>query len=485
MSALRALLAARAAAAGRAQRITQLRHRHLAAMPLVLVPYQMAGEEHSMFACAVGTQRDHPRIIVVGEPRNRDLLYAGFRELSDVVFGYITPLTDDREVFHHTPRGRAPRDEECCRDAPQIVLPNKAALELLGRWGRLLRYHDEPELSQLGMLFTFVRQRANIPGQSTVVVLTDLLRKHWVTGQSELEDENLATLDAWIDPPGDVGGRDAAAAAEASVVMGPLTSPRDDDVLAKVNAAFNAARRAEKPEEAATHLGRIRQLLEERLTPAWTVAWRCLERECGFTPAASIAERWLADRRAFTRHVDYVARGGRFRARDTARMAAERRMDMERALAETTAQECCDDPVMMAEQELAARAMTGTIVAVDLAHLEQGPRRKVSRPLLTLALRELRVFPEGKELHWAENPTKVHAVIQHVEPSNDQTLVTLMVTGGMQGQLPKAGDVACFSEFTPGWSPRLQLPWEAPWTHVAEVQTERPIDAEWPAEAAS
>ena len=50
---------------------------------------------------------------------------------------------------------------------------------------------------QRGQWLTFLRERADHPGSAMLVAMTEVLSAHWATGQSSVEDANLAALMAW------------------------------------------------------------------------------------------------------------------------------------------------------------------------------------------------------------------------------------------------------------------------------------------------
>ncbi|MGK5643351.1 hypothetical protein ACSNOK_34585, partial [Streptomyces sp. URMC 126] len=80
MSLVTTLARIEAAAAGRAQPVATVRHRHLAERPLVLVPLTTAGEAGAPLGAMVGTDRDAPRLLVVPQPRDRTLRFAFLAE---------------------------------------------------------------------------------------------------------------------------------------------------------------------------------------------------------------------------------------------------------------------------------------------------------------------------------------------------------------------------------------------------------------------
>src|SRR5437868_15326038 len=83
---------------GRAQPAATVRHRHLSERPLVFVPLTTAGEAGAPLGALVGTERDAPRLLVVPQPRDRDLRFAFLAELADVVLPYIDSYADDVEA---------------------------------------------------------------------------------------------------------------------------------------------------------------------------------------------------------------------------------------------------------------------------------------------------------------------------------------------------------------------------------------------------
>jgi hypothetical protein len=94
----------------------------------------------------------------------------------------------------------------------------------------------------LGRWLTYLAERSEHPGSSAMLAMTEALGMHWASGQSALEDANLAALLGWIDPADGVTGREAAIAAEDPLVWppaGPSTDPAfDNEVLAPAIRAY-------------------------------------------------------------------------------------------------------------------------------------------------------------------------------------------------------------------------------------------------------
>ncbi|MGO4429922.1 hypothetical protein AB4Z54_67035, partial [Streptomyces sp. MCAF7] len=108
---------------------------------------------------------------------------------------------------------KVPVQVELCADAPQLVVPSGAGVELVRLLGRSMRFRrtaeQDPEtpfpaparVPLLGRWLTHYGERSRVPGSCLLPAMTDLLTRHWATGQSNLEDQHLGALLAWIDPP--------------------------------------------------------------------------------------------------------------------------------------------------------------------------------------------------------------------------------------------------------------------------------------------
>src|SRR5690606_3995796 len=127
--------------------------------------------------------------------------------------------------------------------APQILVPNRGGIGFVRLFGRSTRfrrttgeYAVDPSVPVLGQWLTFFAERTEHPGSCMLLAATDALALHWATGQSAVEDQNLASLVGWISPPAGLSGPEAAALAEDPVECppaGPATDPSfDNEVLA-------------------------------------------------------------------------------------------------------------------------------------------------------------------------------------------------------------------------------------------------------------
>jgi hypothetical protein len=259
---------------GRAQPLATVRHRHLAARPLVFVPLTAAGEAGAPLGALVGTEREEPRLLVVPQPRDRDLRFAFLADLAEIVLPYIDSYADEVEAAERTETDpesgkRVKVEVELCADAPQLIVPSNAGIDFIRLLGRSMRfrrtaeqdpgtpYPAPPRVPLLGRWFTHFAERARVPGSSLLLSMTGLLSRHWATGQSSLEDQHLGALLAWIDPSGDGFGAEAALRAELErdragqlvcPPAGPATDPAfDNKLLAPAMERYDRARRASEP----------------------------------------------------------------------------------------------------------------------------------------------------------------------------------------------------------------------------------------------
>jgi hypothetical protein len=526
MSVMQTLARAQAVVGRRAVPAATVLHRHLSARPVVLVPLTTAGEAGAPLGAMVGTDRDAPRLLVVPQPLDRDLRFAFFGGLADVLVPLLDSCGDEVET---EPATRNREETEVCADALQIIVPNSAALEyirLLGRSTRFLRTAEDPDapypvpapLPLLGRWLTHYGERARTPGSALLLAMTELLTRHWTTGQSAMEDQHLGALLGWIDPPPGLDGPAAAARAETgrgadgllfSPPAGPATDPAfDNRVLAPAMARYDAAHkalraadadpagtRADGPHADGTRAGaraaaalalsaagaEVRALIASQVRPAWDDVWRGLDLLRTLPPGAHTAERWKRDRWSFTGHRDRVRAGEPPQPRrDDAITAAQKLSGRETAQARLFAQEALDDPLVMAARRFTGEAFAGEVTTVVMAY--SAGRRPMPRPLVTLATADrpqaepgakcFRAVPGAKSAQSAEL-----VALEPLDPVNagpEVWAVTVRLTGGMgngrtpkEGSVPEQGDLATFTlfEHDPRGGPALPDAEQTPWTH--------------------
>jgi hypothetical protein len=470
MNTLAALARLRAVRTGTAQRLATVRHCHLSERPMVFIPLKLAGEAAAPLAAMAGTDPDHPRLLVVPQPRDRDLRFAFTAELAEVVLPYIEGMQKATETVER--RGAEPYER--CVDAPQVILPNRSAVafvHMLGRSTRFRRadgpYAVHPSVPVLGRWLTFLAQRAQYPGSALLLAATEALSLHWATGQSTLEDANLASLVSWIDPPPGMTGASAAREAEDPLIWppaGPATDPGfDGEVLAPAIRAYE-----DRPSERAA--ARVTEAVRSQLEPTWHLMWRAAGLLGTLPPGPGAAARWEADRASFTNFAAQLAEGGPPQPkRDSAVAAASRLARMERAQSSYDAQRAFDDPLVMGAYRLTGEAFTGTVVAAEPDHTEGEGRGRKLRPLVTVRTTDPVRLAPGARLGTPERRGQQAEV---VELAGEQ--VTLKIVKGMgrgkaaaPGAVPEIGERVCYAALIDEFQPPASMPApeDTPWTH--------------------
>jgi hypothetical protein len=508
MSLIATLARLEAVHSGRAQPLATVRHRHLSERPLVLVPLTTAGEAGAPLGALVGTDRDAPRLLVVPQPRDRDLRFAFLADLADVVLPHVDACADAVEAAERTETDpetgkRVKVEVELCADAPQLIVPSRAGIDFVRLLGRSMRFRRTaeqdpetphpapPRVPLLGRWFTHFGERARVPGSSLLLALTDLLGRHWATGQSNLEDQHLGALLAWIDPPEGTSGADAALRAELArdadgqllcPPAGPATDPAfDNKLLAPAIERYDRARTrlaaAEDGVEADDRFGElsaaereIRALVESRTRPTWDAVWHGLDLLRALPEGAHVADRWTRDRWSFTAHRDRVAAGEPPQPRhDDAVTAANKLATREREQARLDAQEALDDPLVMAGRRLAGEAFAGEVTEVVMAYSEG--KRPSPRPLVTVRTEDRPHLGEGTKVYRSLGGKPQAAEFVGYEAEG---LLVLRVVDKMgrgkepeAGSVPEKGDHVCFTlfEHEQRGGAKLPDPEDTPWTH--------------------
>ncbi|MFG2861088.1 hypothetical protein [Streptomyces sioyaensis] len=528
MSLIDTLARMEAVTAGRAQPRCTVRHRHLSQRPLVLVPLTTAGEAGAPLGALVGTDREKPALLAVPQPRDRELRFAFLAELAEAVLPYLDGFADtveweERKETDPETGKKVPVQVELCADAPQLIVPSGSGIEFVRLLGRSMRFRrtaeQEPEapypapphVPLLGRWLTHVGERARVPGSGLLLSMTDLLTRHWATGQSALEDQHLGALLSWIDPPPGMSGRAAAERAESArdgegqlrcPPAGPATDPAfDNRLLAPAMARYDAG--LPGAEEA------LRALVEGQLRPTWDAVWHGIDLLRALPEGARVAERWKRDRWSYTAHRDRVRAGEPPQPRqDDAVTAAQKLSARETAQARLDAQEALDDPLVMAGRRLAGEAFQGTVTAVEMAFSEG--KRPMPRPLVTVHTDDRPQLSEGVRLHrpLADGRTQTAEFVAFEgaeggesrergegQGHGEHSAPVVRLTGGMgrgktpePGSVPEPGDTVCWTlfEHSPRGGPELPDPEDTPWTHGGPppgAATEAPHDAPDPVTA--
>ncbi|GGS17125.1 hypothetical protein AB0E75_18590 [Streptomyces griseoviridis] len=508
MSLISTLARLEAVRTGRAQPATTVRHRHLSDRPLVLVPLVTAGEIGAPLGALVGTDRDAPRLLAVPQPRDRDLRFAFLAELADAVLPHIDACAEVVEAAERTEADpetgkRVKVEVELCADAAQVIVPSRAGVDLIRLLGRSTRFRRTaeqdpeapfpapPRVPLLGRWLTHYGERARVPGSSLLLAMTDLLGRHWATGQSTLEDQHLGALLAWIDPPEGASGAEAALRAELArdaegqllcPPAGPATDPAFDNhllgpAIERYDRARTALAAAEDGLEADERYGavsaaerEIRALVLSRTRPTWDAVWHGLDLLRRLPAGAHVADRWTRDRWSFTGHRDRIVSGEPPQPRrDDAVTAANKLATREREQARLEAQEALDDPLVMAGRRLAGEAFAGEVTDVVMAYGEG--RRPSPRPLVTVRTDDRPQLAERGKVYRSLGGKPQAA--EFVEEAGEGLLVLRIVDKMGRGRepepgsVPEKGDLVCFTlfEHEQRGGAKLPDPEATPWTH--------------------
>lgn len=467
MTTLTSLARAEAVGAGVAAPIATVRHAHLHGRPLVVVPLIMAGEANAPLAVLVGDDRDTPRLLVVPNPRNRDMRFEFAAAFGEIVLAYIDSFASRTE---ETRKGKESRLRYA--DAPQVLLPNAGGIGFMRLFGRSTRFRKtegeyavKPVVPLLGRWLTFLGERAEYPGASMLLAATDLLAMHWATGQSATEDGNLAALLGWIAPPEGQTGAQAAADAEDPLrwpPAGPATDPTfDNEVLARLIETGNTQQ--------------MTRALEGQLRPTWELMWHAIDLLRRLPEGASVGRRWDDDKDAYTDYLTYMRDGGLPQPRrDNAVTAAQRLQRLENAQLKYAAQRALDDPLVFAEYRMTGEAFAGTVTAADATRTVPNPSgRRVLRPVIVVTTSDPVKLEQNTKVVAVGRP-KQNATICEINPTDTGTEIRLELTNGMgrsltpePGSVPEVGDWLAYTSFTAEFRPGGEFPSreETPWTH--------------------
>ncbi|MFB7152865.1 hypothetical protein [Streptomyces virginiae] len=491
--------------AGRAQPLATVRHRRLSENPLVFVPLTTAGEAGAPLGAMVGTDPNEPRVFVIPQPRDRDLRWAFLADLAVHVLAHIDAYADAVEPAERSETDpetgkRVKVETELCVDAPQLIVPSRAGIEYVRLLGRSMRFRrtaeEDPDnpypapsrVPLLGRWFTHLGERARVPGSSMLLSATDLLSRHWATGQSNLEDQHLGALLAWIAPSGGGSGAEAALRAELGrdeqgqllcPPAGPATDPAfDNKLLAPAIARYDAARAAlaagpgDDDREVRTAERAVRRLVVDQMSSTWWATWEAIDLVRALPPGERAEERWTRDRWSYTGHRDRVRAGEPPQPRrDDAVTAAQKLATRETEQVRLDAQEALDDPLVMAGRRLAGEAFAGEVTEVVMEWTES--KRPSPRPLVTVSTEDRPQLADGSgaKVYRSLDGRPQSAQFVRVEEDGQVVLRLLDKMGRGRdpepGSVPEKGDRVCWTLFehdAPG-GPKLPDPERTPWTH--------------------
>ncbi|WP_194923413.1 hypothetical protein [Catenulispora pinisilvae] len=479
----------------RAVPLTVFRHRRLSIKPLVIVPLTMAGEAGAPLAAMAGTARTAPKLLVVDQPRNRDQRFAFAADLGRIVMDYINSHRLHRRDV--TSRGDGPTSRYS--DAPQILVPNPGGIKVLADLGRMCRFRKtdgdypvQPVVPLLGMWLTFLAESAEQAGTSMLLPVTGMLGEHWATGQSVMEDQNLASIMGWIAPADGVSVEQAIADAENPAVCppaGPATSPEfDKTYLAPAVKRFDDARALGDPTAITAAETDLRELIGEQIKPTWRLMWSAISLLRAVPEAPRTAARFERDLASFTAYSDYQDEGALpQRKRDAAIGAARRLSRLERAQADFEADMAFDDSLVLADLRSVGEAFAGTVTAAETDRVvTTAKNRRVPRPRITVTTDDPVRLAPGVILISPSMPNNHKALIISSAPDEESTQITVEITGGMgRGVVPQKGTVPSLGQRIaylpdPGWRPTPVFPEpdSIPWTHSSLADEDPDTDTD-------
>ncbi|MCY0959012.1 hypothetical protein [Streptomyces sp. H27-H5] len=511
MPLLNTLARLEAVRAGRAQALATVRHRHLGERPLVVVPLTTAGEAGAPLGALVGTDPAAPTLLVVPQPRDRDLRWTFLAELADQVLPYVDGYADDVELVERNETdpetgAKSKVAAELCLDAPQLIVPSRAGVEYVRLLGRSMRFRrtaeEDPEnpypaparVPLLGRWFTHLGERARVPGSSMLLSATELLGRHWATGQSNLEDQHLGALLAWIAPPEGESGAEAALRVEVArdprggllvPPAGPATDPAfDNRLLAPAMAGYDAARASGDPAAVERAEREVRELVADQMRPTWAAVWRALELVRALPAGERTEERWTRDRWSYTGHRDRVRAGEPPQPRrDDAVTAAQKLATRETEQVRLDAQEALDDPLVMAGRRLSGEAFAGEVTEVVMEWTQA--KRPRPRPLVTVDTEDRPQLADGgggKVFRSLDGRPQAAEFVRFEDAGRIVLRLLDKMGGGREpapGSVPEKGDRLCWTlfEHDARGGPRLPDPEKTPWTHggpPAHLSADRP-----------
>lgn len=494
MSSLTALARLRADRQGHAEPLRQMRHHHLVDEPLILVMLKLAGEAAAPLACMVGTDRRQPVRLMVTQPRNRDQRQAFYSQLAAVVLPYIRQREN---TLQQMPAHAGKPGRLRCADTSQIIVPNQGTVDYLRLAGRSIRFqpqpgtaNPDPTVGLLGRWLTFFADRAEYPGSSLLLPLTSQLAAHWATGQSQLEDGNLAALLAWIDPPPGLTGAQAALLAENPVSYppaGPETDPTLDSL--ELEPKMRAHRQATTAQDHAAAERAAEQLhtaLAEQLQPTWDQVFDGLAFLRAIPQAARCARRWDDDRDRFTSHSQHITDGGAPQpVHDRAVDAARRLARLEQAQNMFEDEQALDDPFVLAERRTTGAAFAGVVVERDPdRQVTSAKGRRLLRPRFTVRTQDPPPHGRDQDLANPLRPGKMVRVRAVTPDGPDVHLIVLEITSGMGtikkpavGSVPELGEQVCYTPWPSQWgSSDFPSREQTPWTHGGPPLSQAPAD---------
>ncbi len=158
-------------------------------------------------------------------------------------------------------------EEAIAAGSMRIYFPHQPALECLALMGERFERNREATdtIRRMGYHCRIIHELAEHPGQQAIIVMTDVIQRHLVTGQSPTKDASLRSLLVWMQPP---AGGDVALAADAAALVpsAAILERADDDAVEHLR---NEMRRRPRVADAAR--ARIEAIQERGALEEWSV----------------------------------------------------------------------------------------------------------------------------------------------------------------------------------------------------------------------
>lgn len=440
----------------RAIRSANYCHRYSSDNPFMIVLMTQGGDPFSVSAIAYGQSPNDFNLIVAGDSRIYPLQLNLLVQFADAFNNYV---------------------ESCVNQdvTPQIVLLNRASLEVLWQISRGFAYKEEQVPDEIICMARYLQifiRREPFPGQQLIIVLTDFLNAHWVIELSIEDAEALPILDAYIEPSHPNGGFATMEAMErdGTNFIGPHTTNREDKPLMPLLESFKQQRGNITD---TTSLAPMQKPIKGHYKPllrrGWELGWRCLEREKAYEQAECVDRRWQDDGHYFQKEIQYIMGGGRYLSSPTDKSTCRELYNCEQSLARLTAEEAIADPLRLYPYLLKHEAVVGKVVWLDLDYREMINGKNQRQPLLILEANYLCLIPEGMELWWTGLPRNKAWELREIEVNQELSFSRLTLihrSNRLNTPRPSLGDLASFSVFnldSAGYT--KPLPEQVPWTH--------------------
>lgn len=510
MPLLNTLARLEAVRAGRAQALATVRHRHLGERPLVVVPLTTAGEAGAPLGALVGTDPAAPTLLVVPQPRDRDLRWTFLAELADQVLPYVDGYADDVELVERNETdpetgAKSKVAAELCLDAPQLIVPSRAGVEYVRLLGRSMRFRrtaeEDPENpypappgAAAGALVHTPRG-AGTGARFLDAAVGDGAARSALGDGPEQSGGPAPGRPARLDrTAGGESGAEAALRVEVArdprggllvPPAGPATDPAfDNRLLAPAMAGYDAARASGDPAAVERAEREVRELVADQMRPTWAAVWRALELVRALPAGERTEERWTRDRWSYTGHRDRVRAGEPPQPRrDDAVTAAQKLATRETEQVRLDAQEALDDPLVMAGRRLSGEAFAGEVTEVVMEWTQA--KRPRPRPLVTVDTEDRPQLADGgggKVFRSLDGRPQAAEFVRFEDAGRIVLRLLDKMGGGREpvpGSVPEKGDRLCWTlfEHDARGGPRLPDPEKTPWTHggpPAHLSADRP-----------